>query len=31
MKIKDCLNQKNCPNHDEECEYGQFLLALRQG
>ena len=28
MKIKDCLNQTNCPNHAEECEYGQFLKAI---
>ncbi len=28
MKIKDCLNQTSCPNHHEECEYGQFLVAL---
>jgi len=28
MKIKDCLNQTSCPNHNEECEYGHFLEAV---
>ena len=24
MKIRDCLHQTNCPDHNEECEFGQF-------
>ena len=28
MNIRDCLHQTNCPDHNEECEYGQFLASI---
>ena len=29
MKIQECLHKSKCPRHNLECEYGQFLDAIR--
>ena len=28
MSIRECLQKAECPPHDINCEYGQFLNAV---
>ena len=28
LNIRECLHMESCPEHNDECEYGDFIKAV---